>query len=203
MVPRRAVTLRAIPARTPALAPQLATMSKNENELQAMLDRGEYPSLDLAYEESQRNIDRQLSDIDAIDVKASLFIAASGIDLSVMLPTFPALVPIINIPAALLTLITTAAALCAIAAGLRAVWINDYKYPGDIQTLIQKYLSHSERRTKYQLLFEAKDIFLYNQRFTKGKASWLRRSFYALLTTYLSAALTLCYVAYLIVNAKK
>ena len=129
----------------------------HELAVQRILEENDFPSLSLAYDEARRRIDNQFAQIDTLDVKASIFIAATGVIISLTLTTMPIFLNRNDLFAILgvggIVISAAISTLCS----LYALWIRAYFDVPSIEIMISKYIRWQEMNSKYQILFEWRD----------------------------------------------
>jgi hypothetical protein len=172
-------------------------MNPDEAEVQEILKERNYPSLDIAFEEAKRILDSQLSQIEALDVKASILIASSGVLLTLFLTVLPGMIRSLDslilggIIAAIVSVILSAIF------GVIAFRLKVYENIPSIESLIGKYLTWEEPHAKYHMLFEFKRSYEHNRKEIEPKVWRVKLSLAAFEISIIVSTITLLYQLWL------
>jgi hypothetical protein len=165
-----------------------------EATIQKAIENSTMPSLDVSFSEARRMLDNQFDQIDTIGVKVSVIVAASGVVITIILNSLPALITHIETAATILIALSVLSGLVSIIMGLIVLAFTDYDSVPSISKLIQHYLIQPEARTKYQLLHEMKDAFNNNKKLLDEKIDQGWISMWALLLSISLSGIALIYI---------
>jgi hypothetical protein len=103
------------------------------------------PSLDLVFEAAQKELDFQFEQIDSLDTKASISLAAAGIMLAALISFFTQRANV-GIPGFLIAgvLLISLSAILAVA----TLWVRQFERPPNLERLRDYYIAQTAEETK-------------------------------------------------------
>jgi hypothetical protein len=132
------------------------------------------PSLDLVFEAAQKELDFQFEQINSLDTKASISLAAAGIMLAALISFFTQR-PAAGIPGFLIsgTLLISLSAILAVA----TLWVRRFERPPDLERLRDYYIAQTAEETKIETVDAILEAISRNSNRIYGKSLTLTASY--------------------------
>jgi len=154
----------------------------DEEALERSLEGYTLRSIEWAYEEAKRILDKQFEQVESLNTKASILLGFIGIILATLFGLWRDWLLVVEQSTVIYwgvivsVILLFSAAIC----GFLAYRVQTYETAPSPQRLMDKYLTWAPDHVRYVTLYRIVRIYEHNDRLIKRKLFWLKITFYLL-----------------------